>query len=150
MGSSGWACSDILSLLHVFMKNFFMTFFLDSTLFFFPCPLVQTKFPSRVIHTPVQRGLDRWAMTTKCRLTICFQPRPNVIPQLAGVAVTPVVKGRCRVGLEPLAQSIHSGAMQRDSVRPQKGLNRAAAFKCARTCCFAICCSSEVMICLPA
>ncbi len=29
-----------------------MTFFLYFTLFSFPCPLVRTKFPSRVIHTP--------------------------------------------------------------------------------------------------
>src|SRR5947209_4011940 len=49
MGSSGWACRDILILLQLFMKHFLMTFFLYSTLFSFPCPLVRTKFPSRVI-----------------------------------------------------------------------------------------------------
>src|SRR5260370_251789 len=52
MGSSGWACSDILILLLVFMRKLLITFSLYSTLFFFPCPLVRTKFPSRVIHTP--------------------------------------------------------------------------------------------------
>src|SRR6266566_5094460 len=44
--------SDILILLLVFMRELLMTFSLYSTLFFFPCPLVRTKFPSRVIHTP--------------------------------------------------------------------------------------------------
>jgi len=34
------------------MRNLLMTFFLYFTLFSFPCPLVRTKFPSRVIHTP--------------------------------------------------------------------------------------------------
>src|SRR5260370_5401751 len=52
MGSSGWACSDILILLLVFMRKLLITFSLYSTLFSFPCPLVRTKFPSRVIHTP--------------------------------------------------------------------------------------------------
>src|SRR5438270_12068774 len=50
MGSSGWACRDILILLQLFMKHFLMTFFLYSTLFSFPCPLVRTKFPSRVMN----------------------------------------------------------------------------------------------------
>src|SRR2546421_7278656 len=50
MGSSGWLCSDIVILLQVFMKHFLMVFCFYSTLFSFPCPLVQTKFPSRVIY----------------------------------------------------------------------------------------------------
>ena len=52
MGASGWLCSDIVILLSVFMKYFLMSCFLYFTRFSFPCPLVQTKFPSRVIHTP--------------------------------------------------------------------------------------------------
>src|SRR5260370_30053020 len=56
MGSSGWACSDILILLLVFMRKLLITFSLYSTLFSFPCPLVRTKFPSRVIHTPYSIG----------------------------------------------------------------------------------------------
>src|SRR5438477_58366 len=53
MGSSGWACSDILILLQLFMKHFLMTFFLYSTLFSFPCPLVRTNFPSRFLQTSI-------------------------------------------------------------------------------------------------
>src|SRR5712692_8335661 len=52
MGSSGWACNDILLLLDGFMKLFFTTVSLYSILFPFSCPLVRTKFPSRVTHTP--------------------------------------------------------------------------------------------------
>jgi hypothetical protein len=32
-----------------------MIFFLSSPFFSFSCPLVQTKFPSRVFHTPLVR-----------------------------------------------------------------------------------------------
>src|SRR5260221_12712598 len=53
MGSSGWVGSDIGFLLHVFMKHFLMIFSLYSIPFSLPCPLVRTKFPSRVIHTPL-------------------------------------------------------------------------------------------------
>ena len=71
----------------------------------------------------VQRGLDGLAAATRSCLAILLQPRSNVVPQFAGVAVTTVAQGCCRVGLEPLAQSIHGGTMQRDSARPQKILN---------------------------
>src|SRR5260221_13860425 len=55
MGSSSWACSDILILLLVFMRKLLITFSLSSTLFSFPCPLVRTKFPSRVIDVLIPR-----------------------------------------------------------------------------------------------
>src|SRR5438270_13344840 len=64
MGSSGWACRDILILLQLFMKHFLMTFFLYSPLFSFPCPLVRTKFPSRVMDRPMP-GDDRNARTSQ-------------------------------------------------------------------------------------
>src|SRR5438477_10593537 len=71
MGSSGWACSDILILLQLFMQHFLMTFFLYSTLFSFPCPLVRTKFPSRVIDrssvdVPISRSKS---MSATCETT---------------------------------------------------------------------------------
>src|SRR5258708_12654310 len=69
MGSSGWACSDVLILLLVFMRKLLITFSLYSTLFFFPCPLVRTKFPSIVIHThPGVRQLD---------IRLSCEPREN-------------------------------------------------------------------------
>ena len=61
-----------------------------------------------------------------------FQPRADVAPELAGVAVTPVAQGGFGVGLEPLAQPIQGGTMERYRGRTQKVLNRAAVFKCCQ------------------
>src|SRR5881227_3476414 len=72
MGSSGWACSDIFILLQLFMKHFLMTFFLYSTLFSFPCPLVRTKFPSRVIrYAPIWQSRNyHYIGTAPCRAAL--------------------------------------------------------------------------------
>src|SRR5260370_42584625 len=65
MGSSGWACSDILILLLVFMRKLLIIFSLYSALFSFPCPLVRTKFPSRVMNDSAGKiGIDQLDQAT--------------------------------------------------------------------------------------
>src|SRR5258708_39100818 len=80
MGSSGWVCSDIVFLLHVFMKHFLMIFSLYSIPFSLPCPLVRTKFPSRVIHTPLAAA--------EAPLTSPHKER-RFIPRIASTGLSP-------------------------------------------------------------
>src|SRR6266436_3326143 len=79
-----------------------------------------------------QRGLDRSTGATRSSLAIGFEPRTDIAPDLTGVAVAPVAQGGFGVGLEPLVQPIHGGAMQGHSGRAQKVWNRAAVFKCSQ------------------
>src|SRR5438874_6573275 len=87
MGSSGRACRDILILLHLFMKHFLMTFFLYSTLFSFPCPLVRTKFPSRVIDRTHSRlsAIRGW---TALRMTLLEPVQLHKISLIGSTKIT--------------------------------------------------------------
>ncbi len=69
-----------------------------------------------------QRGLDRATGAIGSRLAIGFEPRTDIAPDLTGVAVAPVAQGGFGVGLEPLVQPIHGGAMQGHSGRAETGL----------------------------
>ena len=69
-----------------------------------------------------QRRLDRTAGAIRSRLAIGLEPRADITPDLARVAVAPIVQGGFGVVLEPLVQSIHGGAMQGHGGRAETGL----------------------------